>query len=395
VSVGQRQLYGLEDEATVIHNGLPDPVMESKPRKRVDSANALFPAQEDSSVSDRPLVSKQGATDSFAFLCAGSIGPRKNQARAAELFQRFAVDKGDSVQLLLLGARYIRPHEVAYLETIKRMIGADDRIQIIDATEDMARYYRRANVLLCTSSNEVTPMVIAEAMAWSISIISTDIAGIREMVTDGQEGYLFSLTDESTPVQAMESLYADTNHRQQLGYQTRQRFATQFHLDKMIPQYQVVAAQIVAPVILLDMDGGLADWDSGFRLAWDERKAIDRAASYYMERCIPEDAATQADAHRLMLSAGFFRNLAPFPGAVRAAKAMRAAGYEVFLCTIPLPDSRHCVQETLDWVGEHLGDDWRDRVIVTNNKFLVAGDVLIDDKPYATLPRGKSMPPPA
>jgi 5'-nucleotidase len=395
VSVGQRQLYGLQEEATVIYNGLPDPVTNSKPPKRVASADARSLVQENQPCSNEPLVSMQGMIKPFTLLCAGSIGPRKNQARAVELFQRFAVDKGIAVQLHIVGARYIRPQEIAYVEKLKSLIGTDDRIKIIDATEDMAQYYRRANALLCTSSNEVTPMVIAEAMAWSIPILSTDLAGIREMVTDGREGCLFSLADDSTPIWAMERLYADASYREQLGYQARQRFETQFHIDDMVRQYQVVAAQIVATVILLDMDGVLADWDGGCRLAWGERTAIDRTASYYMERCIPEDAVSQADAQCLMLSAGFFRGLAPIPGAIRAAKAMRAAGYEVFLCTNPLAHSRHCVQEKLDWVGEHLGDEWRDRVILTNNKFLVAGDVLVDDKPFATLPRGKNMPPPS
>jgi glycosyltransferase involved in cell wall biosynthesis len=249
VSMGQRQLYGLHEDATVIYNGLPDPDVEDKLPKRGDSVSALSPAQTDGSLSDQPIISEQVATDAFTFLCAGSIGPRKNQARAVELFQQFAVDKGDSVQLLLVGARYIRSREVAYLETLKRMIGADDRIKVIDATENMAQYYRRADALLCTSSDEVTPMVIAEAMAWSIPILSTDLAGIKEMVTDGREGYLFSLTDDSTLLQAMENLYTDATHREQLGFQARQRFETQFHIDFMIRKYQEVAAQVVGPVI--------------------------------------------------------------------------------------------------------------------------------------------------
>jgi hypothetical protein len=47
----------------------------------------------------------------------------------------------------------------------------------------------------------------------------------------------------------MENLYTDATHREQLGFQARQRFETQFHIDFMIRKYQEVAAQVVGPVI--------------------------------------------------------------------------------------------------------------------------------------------------
>ena len=50
-----------------------------------------------------------------------------------------------------------------------------------------------ADCLLFTSVNEVTPMVISEAMSWSIPVLTTNIAGIPEMFSaDGVEGFLYS-----------------------------------------------------------------------------------------------------------------------------------------------------------------------------------------------------------
>ncbi|WP_455003872.1 5' nucleotidase, NT5C type, partial [Cardiobacterium hominis] len=39
------------------------------------------------------------------------------------------------------------------------------------------------------------------------------------------------------------------------------------------------------------------------------------------------------------------------------------------------------VGEKIAWVEEHLGFDWTARVMLTKDKTLVRGDILIDDKP--------------
>ena len=40
-----------------------------------------------------------------------------------------------------------------------------------------------------------------------------------------------------------------------------------------------------------------------------------------------------------------------------------------------------CKPEKFAWVEEHLGSKWASRIIMTRDKTLVHGDVLIDDKP--------------
>jgi 5'-nucleotidase len=63
---------------------------------------------------------------------------------------------------------------------------------------------------------------------------------------------------------------------------------------------------------------------------------------------------------------------------------MLAAGHDVRICTSPLTRFENCVPEKFLWVQRHLGDDWVQRIILTKDKTLVRGDVLIDDKPEVT-----------
>ena len=68
------------------------------------------------------------------------------------------------------------------MSQVKAAIDNDHRIELHDVTENVDAFYARADILLFTSLNEVTPLVLSEAMSHRIPIISTNIAGIPEMV---------------------------------------------------------------------------------------------------------------------------------------------------------------------------------------------------------------------
>ena len=77
---------------------------------------------------------------------------------------------------------------------------------------------------------------------------------------------------------------------------------------------------------------------------------------------------------------GFYRDLRPIDGAVRALTEM-ARSHRVTLCSSPWNTNPTCNDDKKDWVTEHLGVDWTDRLVLTKDKTIVRGDILIDDKP--------------
>lgn len=78
---------------------------------------------------------------------------------------------------------------------------------------------------------------------------------------------------------------------------------------------------------------------------------------------------------------GFFLDLEPIPGAVEALREMHAMpDTEVFICTSPLLKYDHCVGEKYRWVERHLGPQFVKQIILTRDKTVVLGDLLIDDK---------------
>lgn len=138
-------------------------------------------------------------------------------------------------------------------------------------------------------------------------------------------------------------------------------------------------------LILLDQDGVLADFEEGFRSSWSELLTSFPAVPLGSRRTFrvrddyPQRLRGQVDA--IYQARGFYRGLPPISGAIEGVRAMLAAGHDVRICTSPLDLYSHCVLEKYEWVEHHLGMDFVRRMIVTKDKSVVLGDVLIDDNP--------------
>jgi len=282
----------------------------------------------------------------------------------------------------VVGARYIRDFEIEYIEKVKAEMANDPRIELHDVTADPAKYYQQADVLLFNSVNEVTPLVLPEAMLHGVPVITTNIAGIPEMLTHHEHGFVLDPDDEAGFVSAMQKLADNPLFRAKLGEAGRKRAKANFTLSAMVDNYATIARELAPIVVLLDMDGTVVDWDSGFRKAWADRSSIDRTKSYAMEECVPEEFKDEAK--QVMMAPGFFRHLPPFPNAIQEVKKMEHAGFQIWFCTSPLLGHPTCCQEKLEWIQEHFGDEYVKRVILCQDKTIVRGDILIDDKPNIT-----------
>ena len=140
--------------------------------------------------------------------------------------------------------------------------------------------------------------------------------------------------------------------------------------------------------ILLDQDGVLANYSNRLLEIWNEEHPdmpgppLTSMTMFETERHWP--AQFQAEVDRIALRQGFFSSLAPLEGAIDGVNYLFRRGYDVRICTAPKRDYRNCALEKFEWVEKHLGFEMTNRVILTRDKTLVDGAMLIDDKPNIT-----------
>lgn len=137
--------------------------------------------------------------------------------------------------------------------------------------------------------------------------------------------------------------------------------------------------------ILVDLDSTIADWDEGFDRRLDALGSPGRNIPRREQRTVFNLHAglgprQSGYVRRVMDEPGFYRDLRPIEGAVNALRALERE-HEITLCSSPWNTNPTCNDDKKDWVTEYLGPEWADRLVLTKDKTMVRGDILIDDKP--------------
>ena len=147
-------------------------------------------------------------------------------------------------------------------------------------------------------------------------------------------------------------------------------------------------------VVLIDQDGPLANWEYEFLRRWRYLYPqlpfvdLDRRRNFHAVNDYEDLAETPVERRAMRLrvegiycAAGFYENLPVVEGAVEAVMEMLEHGYDIRICTSPMKNYRNCVLEKYEWIDRHFGPDLTRRTILTRDKAIIHGDVLIDDSP--------------
>lgn len=140
-----------------------------------------------------------------------------------------------------------------------------------------------------------------------------------------------------------------------------------------------------APVVLVDMDSVIFDWEKHFHRRFTDLHPtlpmLHPTERREFNMMLPEHAEYHDKILAVMDEPGFYAELEMIDGADVALNSMVELGLTVMICTSPWLTNPTCVQDKLDSLERHIGAGWAERAIITKDKTLVHGDVLIDDKP--------------
>lgn len=166
-------------------------------------------------------------------LFAGSIGLRKGIPDLLRAFDRMMPD----AELHLAGP--VEPGMHA-------LIGAHDNSRVIVhgplSFAALRKLYRESTFLCLPSIEEGFGMVLLQAMASGLPVVTTDVTGGSELVRDGEDGFLVPPGDPERLAVALSTLAADPDRAWEMGRQARRRIESSFrwshYVDRAVDAYE-------------------------------------------------------------------------------------------------------------------------------------------------------------
>jgi glycosyltransferase involved in cell wall biosynthesis len=110
----------------------------------------------------------------------------------------------------------------------------EGHVQYIGFQTDMVSVVKAANVIVLPSYREGLPKSLIEACAIGRSIITTDVTGCRDVVTEGVNGFIVPAKDFVALATAMEKLLLHKELRFEMGKKGRAIAEKEFSIDGVI-----------------------------------------------------------------------------------------------------------------------------------------------------------------
>ena len=153
------------------------------------------------------------------------------------------VKRGIDAGLVIAGEGRERPA----LEALIARLNLSDRVQLLGFQSDLRPIYEAMDLFVLSSLREGLPNVVLEAMALETPVVSTRVAGVPRLITDGENGLLVDCGDRVALTNCIERALRDENLRHALAQAGRrtivERFSFGVRMQKMAAIYDELLAK--------------------------------------------------------------------------------------------------------------------------------------------------------
>ncbi|MBT9136705.1 MAG: putative glycosyltransferase EpsD [Firmicutes bacterium] len=150
--------------------------------------------------------------DDLLMLFVGEFMAGKNHLQSFLMLRELAAEQ-ENIFLLLAGEGEYEQQ----LRALVKNLGITERVRFLGFRRDIPGLLCACDIFLLTSLREGLPRAVMEAMAAGKPVVATDIRGNRDLIADGENGFLVRTHDVGETVQAVRKLAADEQLRARMG----------------------------------------------------------------------------------------------------------------------------------------------------------------------------------
>jgi glycosyltransferase involved in cell wall biosynthesis len=169
--------------------------------------------------------------------CVGSVTANKNQRLLVESLARLA--RRDVIAIFI-------GEGGESLMDAARSLGVDDRVRVLGYRPDAERWMGLFDLLVLPSLTEGQGLVVLEAFRAGTPVVASDIAALRQLVTDGETGWLFEVNQADALANTLSrAIDAKADERERIVQAARRKFLADYTLDVMVARHETLYRELL------------------------------------------------------------------------------------------------------------------------------------------------------
>ncbi|WDQ18959.1 glycosyltransferase family 4 protein [Rhodopirellula sp. P2] len=183
--------------------------------------------------------------DRRLILAVGRLWPQKRIRDLIWSGELLATTHGNTT-LVIIGDGPQRDELVRHRDAVSSPL----HVRFAGQRDDIAELLPHADLFWIASEYEGQSNAVIEAMLAGLPVIASDIPGNRDLVIEGETGWLFPLGDEAALVRRSLSALNDPEECQRISERARQRIVTEFSLGAMVERHIELYVRLLSEQIL-------------------------------------------------------------------------------------------------------------------------------------------------
>jgi glycosyltransferase involved in cell wall biosynthesis len=206
--------------------------------------------REDAASSDLGGFKKRSSISGGTLLVGiiGRLVDVKNHKMFLDVLRQLKLKAPDiDVKFLIVGGGGLRDS----LESYARMLNIENSVifkgclpELTGGRSELVSIYKDLDVVALTSLNEGTPISLIEAMASGKAVISTDVGGVRDVVSQNETGFLSPAGDVGQFSSNLLQLLQDKDRRVEMGLKGRRFVAERFSKERLFRDIELLYEEL-------------------------------------------------------------------------------------------------------------------------------------------------------
>jgi glycosyltransferase involved in cell wall biosynthesis len=131
------------------------------------------------------------------------------------------------------------------LRVLAVRLGLEDSILFTGIRRDVPALLPAFDVACLSSVHEGVPLAAIESMAAGIPMVATDCGALRDIIADGEQGFIVPVGDSSTMCTRLLTLAGSADLRERLGQSARKRVQQTYRVDQTARAYENLLVDLV------------------------------------------------------------------------------------------------------------------------------------------------------